>query len=276
MRSPVRAFACTGFAAATGIAPAAAAQEPSLARHPIVAAVAASRCQEAVDLLNAGVKANDAQALLLGGRMLDGGFCVKEDPEGAALFFARATELGSRDAGYDYAAKIGMGRGARQDYEMAGVACRKAGADPERAVNDYTLGYACTVRGLAAKIAREQLPRDAVLPGAGGTVPVEFNAASAKTSVTPGPQFAMRVEASTGSNLRRQRNDVRWTVEEAWRLATQRVPRPDRALLADAPLRMQIDFEFTNPEVENRNVSVDFVQSLQPTGMMFSPTGPRP
>ena len=260
--------------AGVGVAQAAAAQEQPLARHPIVAAVAGSRCHEAVDLLNAGIKANDAQALLLGGRMLDGGFCVKEDPAAATLLFERATELGNRDAGYELAAKLGLGQGVKQDYEFAGVACRKAGADPARTVSNYTLGYACTVRGLAGKIAREQLPRDAVQPGAGGTVLVEFRPASAKTDVTPGPQFAMRAEASTGSNLRRQRNDVRWTVEESWRLAVQRVPKPDYPLLADVPLRLQLDFEFTNPDIENRSAAMDFVRSRQPTGTLFSPTGP--
>ena len=267
MRWCLRASVPVVFLAA-GVMSTASAQERPLAQHPIVAAVAASRCQEAVDLLNAGIKADDAQALLLGGRMLDGGFCVKEDPAGAAILFARATELGNRDAGYEYAAKLGLGQGAKQDYEFAGVACRKAGADPERTVTNYTLGYACTVRGLAAKIAREQLPRDSVRPGAGGTVMVEFRPASARTDVTPGPQFAMRVESSTGSNLRRQRNDVRWTIEEAWRLAVQRVPKPDYTQLADAPLKLQIDFEFTNPEMENRSAAMDFVRSMQPTGSL--------
>ena len=121
-----------------------------------------------------------------------------------------------------------------------------------------------------SQLPREQLPRDAVQPGAGGTVFVEFNPAKAQTSVTPGPQFAMRAEASTGSNLRRSRNDVRWTVEEAWRLAAQRVPKADRAQLGDAALKMKIEFEFTNPEMENRNSSADFVRSLQPTGHLKS------
>jgi hypothetical protein len=233
-----------------------AAQIPPLASHPIVSAISRAQCQEAVDLLNAGVKANDPQAMLLGGRMLESGFCVNADPPAAARLYERALELGEINAAHDIATGIGLGQGARQDYEKAGIACRKAGADPQRAVTDYTLGYACTVRGLAAKLAREQLPRDAVPPGVGSAVSVLFRPASAKTTIT------------APTNPGRQRNDVRQKVEETWHLAVQRVPKADYTQLADEPLKFDLAFQFTNPAVESRHPAQDFVQSLQPRGEM--------
>lgn len=254
----MRATLHAGLAAlalAGAIAPAAA-QPPPLASHPIVAAISRAQCQEAVALLNAGINAKEAQSLLLGGRMLDSGFCVNADPVRAARFYERAFERGEVNAAYDVASSIGLGQGARQDYEAAGAACRMAGADSQRVVTDYTLGYACTVRGLAAKLARERLPRDAVPPGAGATVSIQFRPASAKTTVI----------APSGAG--RQRNEVVQKLEEAWRLAVQRVPKADYTALADEPLKFDITFEFGNPAVEGRHPAQDFVPSPALRGQM--------
>ena len=56
--------------------------------------------------------------------MIDEGLCVEASPDVAVKFFERASALGDLQGSLEYAATVGMGRGAEQSYERAGQICR--------------------------------------------------------------------------------------------------------------------------------------------------------
>jgi TPR repeat protein len=226
----------TGLAAHVAAAP--------LASNPIASAVRHGNCDAAVDLVNNGAGANDGQSAYIVGRMLDEGICVKQNLEAAARFFARGADLGDRAAALEYAAKVGLGEGTEQSYERAGAICHDAGLDSRPKMSAYSLGYACTVRGVAGRLLRERLPPDAFRPDS-GALRVEFNPARADMSIRETPQVARETDASTGSMMRHARVDAREAIEEAWRNALEIVPKPDAARLASQPVELSLDVDMT-------------------------------
>jgi TPR repeat protein len=110
-----------------------------LPSNSIVISVRRGDCAAAVKLINPDVKSNDAETAFLAGRLLDERVCVHQDPVAAAHYFARAAELGNRDAALDFAAKVGLGEGTEQDYQRAGELCRAAGVDPQSRLSSYSL-----------------------------------------------------------------------------------------------------------------------------------------
>ncbi|HUN93541.1 MAG TPA: hypothetical protein VMU33_15935 [Burkholderiaceae bacterium] len=229
------------LAAATHAVTARAADAPPLAEHPIVAAVARGDCPAAVELLNRDSEANDPQAIFLAGRMLDEGICVKQDHDAATRFFSRSAELGDNEAKLELAAKFGLGQGTEQDYAKAGAICHAAGIDPEGKVSPYALGYACTVRSIAARLARDSMPPNAIRPGASGIAQVEFRTASSTLRVRSAPRLAVESDAPTGSMIRRGRGDSTHAIEEAWSGALASVPKPEAARLDDQPVALPLD-----------------------------------
>jgi hypothetical protein len=215
-----------------------------LASDAIVIAIRRGDCSKAVQELNSEVNSNQSQrALFLGGRMLDEGICVNRDPLAAAQFFERSTELGDANAALDYAAKIGLGEGTQQDYQRAGDACHKAGIDPKGQVSFYSLGYACTVRGVAGRLLRETLPKGAFhIPTAPATV--EFRPSTAEMRIRSAPE-AERAEARTGSMVRAALVDTRQVIEKAWRDALAAVPKPDAANLSADVVSLPLDVDMT-------------------------------
>jgi TPR repeat protein len=103
-----------------------AASAASLAFHPIAAAVKRGDCDAAIDLVKHGVASNDSQAALLGGRMLDEGVCVVQNPGEAAQFFEMAAKLGDREAALEYAAgmRLSLVRASSEWSGGAGLARR--------------------------------------------------------------------------------------------------------------------------------------------------------
>jgi len=216
----------------------------TLVSNAIVTAIRRGDCSTAIKELNAEANSNQSQtALFVGGRMLDEGICVKKDPVAASQFFERSTELGDSDAALDYAAKIGLGEGTLQDYQRAGDACHKAGVDPQGQLSFYSLGYACTVRGVAGRLLRETLPKGAFrIPTAPAII--EFRPSTSEIHVQSAPK-AERAEARTGSMMGVPLVDARHAIEKAWGDALAKVPKPDAASLGTEIVSLPLDLDMT-------------------------------
>jgi hypothetical protein len=252
------------FVAAIATAASAPAVATTLASHPVVVAVHHGDCIGAVKLVNPEVSANDEQTAFLAGRMLDEGLCVKKDPVAAAHFFARAADLGDKPATIEYGAKIGLGEGAEQSYERAGIVCRTGGLDPQSKLPTYSLGYACTVGALAGEKLRESLPKGAFRPNA-GTLVVAFSPASGSMTIKSTPVVGVS-DVSTGSNLRSPLINAPQEINKAWRDALAAAPKPDPAHLDDETVVLPIDVDMTlepGREVLNRIDSRNFGTLMQ-------------
>lgn len=236
--------AIAGLTAAAAL-PAVAASSSSLMSDPIAKAVRRADCSKAVQDLNSEVKSNDsATALFIAGRMLDEGICVKKDPGSATDFFARSADLGNQSAAIDYAAKVGLGEGAPQDYQRAGDICHKSGrVDEQGRLSFYSLGYACTVGGVASRMLRESLPKGAFrLPTAPAIV--EFVPASAQMRIISAPE-SLRGDAPTGSHHSEPLVNTRDAIDKAWREALAAAPKPDAANLGTEVVQLPIDLDTT-------------------------------
>ena len=215
-----------------------------LPSNAIVIAVRRGDCAAAVKLVNPEVKSNDVETAFLAGRLLDEGVCVHEDSVAAAHYFARAAELGDRDAVLDFAAKVGLGEGTDQDYQRAGELCRAARIDPQSRLSNYSLGYACTLRGVAGKLLRKTLPAGAFKPMAGAAVGVEFTPSSGQIRVLRTPHVGT-AEAQTGSLVANPLIDAPREIDKAWRSALAAAPKPDAARLDNQPLELSLDVDLT-------------------------------
>jgi hypothetical protein len=231
-------------AVALGAGLAALATAAPLSAHPVAVAVSRGDCDAAIDLVKRGVASNDDQATYLGGRMLDEGVCVVQDRAAAARFFQRAAGRGDRNASLEYAAKVGLGEGFEQNYERAGEICRAAGLDPQGRLSGYSLGYACTVRGVAGSLLRKTLPPGAFKPDT-GVLLVEFKPASAQMQIRSTPHVARESDAATGSNFGKYRVNAKRVIESAWRDGLGAVPTPDRARLDDQAVELSLDVDAT-------------------------------
>jgi hypothetical protein len=131
--------------------------------------------------------------------MLDEGICVAEDQASAAHFYEHGAQLGDQREALDFAEKLGLGEGASQNYKRAGETCRAAGIDPRHLLSDYSLGYACSLRGLAGKLLRVSLPTGAFRPTAGTAVRIAFTPAAEKMQIRTTPQVGS-ADMVTGSS----------------------------------------------------------------------------
>ena len=250
MELPIRATRIAGLSASVALAGAVLAlpaQSAPPASNPIAVAVKRGDCDAAVDLVKSGVLADDAQALFLGGRMLDEGICVEPNPQAATQYFGRAATLGDKDASLEYAAKIGLGEGAAQDYEHAGQLCRAAGLDPQSRLSGYSLGYACTLRALAGTQLRVTLPAGAFKPGTGATR-VEFTPAASAMRVLSTPKVARRTEPTVGRLLAEPVVNAERMIGDAWKAAVARAPKPDPKHLDSQSIELSLD---TDTPLEN-------------------------
>jgi hypothetical protein len=195
-------------------------------------------------LLNPEVNSNDVETAFLAGRLLDEGVCVHDDPVAAAHYFARAAELGNRDAVLDFAAKVGLGEGTEQDYQRAGELCRAAGIDPQSRFSNYSLGYACTLRGVAGKLLRKTLPGGAFKPISGAAVGVEFTPASGQMRILSTPHVGT-ADTQTGSYVSHPLINAPQEIDKAWREAVAAAPKPETARLDNQPLELSLDVDTT-------------------------------
>ena len=227
--------------AAMGPAGAALAATQSVATQSIVKAIKKGDCEKAIKQMNDAVSSSDAGAHFLAGRMLDEGVCVKHDSAGATAYFKRAFELGDRASALDFGTKIGLGQGAEQSYEHAGEACRAGGLDAERKLSAYSLGYACTVRGVAGTLLRENLPAGSF---SGGAAQVQFIPQGAAMQIRSMPDIG-RAAALTGTISGRPLIDGAAAIEKAWKEALGQVPKPDQTKLDSKAIDLPLDVEMT-------------------------------
>ncbi|HEX9140312.1 MAG TPA: hypothetical protein VF848_11000 [Steroidobacteraceae bacterium] len=223
-----------------------AAQSPAALQtaNPIVIAVRHGDCKEAAKIINTEARFSDSQIDFLAGRMLDEGICVAEDHASAARYYAHSAELGDQGAALDYAEKLGLGEGAAQNYEQAGETCRAAGLDPQHRLANYSLGYACTLRGLAGKLLRVSLPSGAFLPAAGAAVRIEFTPAGEKMRIRATPQVGS-AGMVTGSIIARPLVDAKAVIENAWHTAQTSAPLPDASRLDSQVIELSLDVDNT-------------------------------
>jgi len=235
-------------------------------RPQIVAAVMRGDCKVAVDSVNRGVDIGDGQAIFWGARMLDEGVCVPIDHAAAAKYYARAAELGDRNAVLETAALTGLGQGVGQSYERAGEICRQGGIDPQERYSLYELGYACTLRAVAGRQVRQNLPpRSLRLPA--DAAQIAFHASSAELEILSLPSAALAAEPATGSHMRDRRSDLRQAITEAWTTAMHHVPGPDAARLDAQPIELPVDVDTSleaGPQGNERGGVADFHQRLTP------------
>ena len=222
----------------------AAASDKPYSASPIAVAIKHGQCETASKLINTDVGSNDRQSAFLTGRLLDEGICMQADPATAAHFFARAAELGDRSGVLEFATKVGLGVGADQDYPRAGELCRTAGVDPKGKLSSYSLGYACTVRGVAGKLLRETLPTAAFTPAAGATASVEFTLASRQMRIVSTPHVT-RVDPDIGSLVKHPMVDADKEIDRAWRDALAAAPQPDAARLDNQAVELPLDVDMT-------------------------------
>jgi hypothetical protein len=232
--------------------------------NPIVSAVRRGNCDQAVKALNALVNGPDgAYALFIGGRLLDEGICVKQDPIKAASYFARGAALGEADAQLDYAAKAGLGEGRPQDYVSAGFECHKGGVDPTGLLPFYSVGYACTVRAVAGRLLRMSLPPGALESPAKPAV-VEFNALSGELRIISTPSLAAGY-VSIESHRTRSPLNPNEAIQKAWRDALATVPKADEMNLTSDPIQLSVDMDATLEAVP--------IPAVKPTQMSALPPG---
>jgi hypothetical protein len=231
------AFAVAALGA-TSLVPAA---TQSASSQSIIKAIRKGDCDKAIRQMNDAVNSTDAQVDFLAGRMLNEGVCVKRDSAGATDYFKRALELGDRASALDYGTKIGLGEGAQQSYAHAGEVCRSGGLDAEGKLSTYSLGYACTVRGVAGMLLRENIPKGAFI---GGVALVQFTPQGAAMQIRSTPQVG-RGEPPLGSNLRKPLIDARTEIDKAWKDALGLAPKPDQARLDNKTIELALDVEMT-------------------------------
>jgi hypothetical protein len=217
----------------------------SVISDPIVKSIRHGDCSQAVTELKSevGPSQDNQIAIFVAARMFDEGICVNKAPDTATKLYARGAELGDRDARLDYAAKLGLGEGEAQDYLRAGDLCHQAGLDPQGHLSFYTLGYACTVRGLAGRILRGSLPKNAFRVPT-DPVTVEFRPRTSEMRIVSAPKAEL-AESRTGSKFGVPIVNSREVIEKAWHDALAAVPPPDPTSLSDGTIQLGIDIDMS-------------------------------
>lgn len=217
----------------------------SKAARDLAKAIAHGDCDTAVQLANQGIRADDAQTIFLLGRMLAEGVCIEPDSAAATPYFSHAAAQGLPAAEIDYGLQVGLGAGVEQSYERAGDLCRKGGLEQQGGGPSlYSLGYVCTVRGLASRRLRQSVPRGAFVPG-GRVARVSFNPVSGLMQIRSIPRVTSVPDTTTGTFVQRPLIDAQATIDRAWRDAVSTAPRPDAARLENQGVELTLDLDMT-------------------------------
>jgi len=237
-----------GWVLAAALLPAGAFAAPAASRQSqdVVRAIARGDCDAALQLANEGMRSDDAQTIFTIGRMLAEGVCIEPDVAGATVYFSHAAAQGLPAAEIEYGLQVGLGAGVEQSYPRAGELCQKGGLELQggSGSSPYSLGYLCTVRGLASRLLRETLPRGAILPG-GRAARVSFNPASGSMQIRSTPRVASVADTTTGTFVQRPLIDAQSAIGKAWRDALNTVPRPDAALLKNEGMELNLDLDMS-------------------------------
>jgi hypothetical protein len=236
--------------------------------RPIITAIGRGDCTQAIKVGNEGVNSGDARVIFVIGRMVNEGICTPQDRKAAVNFFAHAVQLGDTGSALDFATKVGLGDGAEQSYERAGELCRAGGLDPAGRMSRYSLGYACTVGGLAAELLRTTLPSGAFRSG---TLRVEFTPSTGAMEIRSTPSVALG-EGSTGSNVHHPLVDAPREITRAWKNAVAQVPKPDTTILDKLSIEMPLDVDMTLESPGLRNGSNQ--GALQSSALTLAPPTP--
>ena len=238
----------TAWVLAAAILPACAVAAPAASpqSRDLVRAITRGDCDAALQLANAGMRSNDAQTIFTIGRMLAEGICIDADVDGATVYFSHAAAQGLPAAEIEYGLQVGLGAGAEQSYERAGDLCHKGGLELQGGGGSslYSLGYLCTVRGLASRKLRETLPRGAIPPG-GRAARVSFNPASGSMQIRAIPRVASVADTTTGTFVQRPLIDAQSAIDKAWRDALSAVPKPDVSLLKNEGTELSLDLDMS-------------------------------
>ena len=211
---------------------------------PIYTAIRHGDCSKAIKAVNDLIHSHqNAQVDFIAARMADEGVCANPDQSAAAAFYKGSFELGNRTAGLEYGAKVGMGEGAAQSYEAAGQIRRTAGLNAAGQLSVYSLGYVCTLRGVAGKMLRQSFPKGAIARG-GGTALVSVTASSGALQIRSLPHVGM-ADAQVGSYIQHPMIDARDEIKNAWQKAMMTVPKPDAARLEGKTVDLSLDLEMT-------------------------------
>jgi hypothetical protein len=242
----------------------------SAATQPIDDAIRHGDCSTAIKAVTDLSNAQDAQAEFIAGRMAAEGVCTNQDSAAAADHYKRSLELGNRTAGLEYGAKVGMGEGAVQSYERAGEICRNAGLDAAGRSSAYSLGYACTVGGVAGEVLRENFPKGAIVRG-GGAALVSFTASNGALQIRSPPHVGM-ADLQVGTYIQHPMIDARDEIKKAWQRAMTMVPKPDAARLEARAIDLPLDLEMT---IEMGRGSAALQQGHSFRGDIVNPRLPR-
>lgn len=210
----------------------------------IVRAITRGDCDNAVRLAHAGVKSDDPQTIFTVGRMLAEGICIDPDSAAATAYFSHAAAQGLPAAQIEYGLQVGLGAGTEQSYERAGNLCQQGGLERQGGGSSlYSLGYVCTVRGLASRRLRETLPRGAIIPGKAARV--SFNPTNGSMQIRSTPRVASVPDTTAGTFVQRPLIDAQSAIDRAWRDALSVVPKPDLALLTNEAMEVNLDLDMT-------------------------------
>jgi len=235
-----------GWVLAVAILPAAAFAAPSASQssRDLVKAIVRGDCDAALRVAREGKQSDDPQTIFLIGRMFAEGVCIDPDVAAATSYFSHAAAQGLPAAEIDYGLQFGLGDGVEQSYERAGEHCQKGGLEHQGGgASLYSLGYVCTVRGLASRRLRETLPRGAILPGRAARV--SFTPASGSVQIRSTPRVASVPDTTTGTFVQRPVIDADAVIVKAWRDAMSAVPRPDAARLENQGTEVSLDLDMS-------------------------------
>jgi len=249
-----------------------------LSQNPAAMAISHGECANALDLVKRDIGSNNSQSVFIAGRMLDEGLCVKKDSVVATTFYARAAAMGDSSAQLDYAAKIGLGEGAAQDYANAGSQCRAAGLDPQKQLSDYALGYVCTVRAVTSRMLRESLPANTFQKTAGARARLEFNPVAGKMTVRASTPVT-EGEPGVGSRIALPLVNIQKEVQKAWVKAVEKAAKPDAAQLQDQVVEVVLDLDLTMEQSANqarRQAASEDIRTLQTWDTIHTPMPTQP
>jgi hypothetical protein len=232
-----------GLAIATPVTLAASREMASQPSRDLIRTISRGDCDTAVALAKQQTNGSDAEALFLIGRMVDEGVCVQQNGPVATALFSRAADLGNRDAALEYATQVGLGEGVQQSYERAGALCSERGGAASQGLSSYSLGYVCTLRGVASRLLRESLPRGVFVPNT-AAAQLEFDPAREAMHIRVVPRVA-RGELTTGSVIAPQLINAREVIDKAWSQAMGSVPKPDVTRLANQAITVTLDLDMT-------------------------------
>jgi hypothetical protein len=224
-------------------APAASAQQDHAGQA--LALLDAQKCDEAVEAVNDGMRADEPRAHFIAGQMFQNGYCLVANVPRALRIYARGALLGDRDAARLLALVHARGDGVPQSYPEAarwyavmrrketGIAAPPV--DGFEAPDIVVRTYIDAVHDLA--VQQLVYPRDAIDKGVTGTVRVSFDPRTG----------SVRLLASTDNvgspTIEPNRHDFERALFAGYAEAIRSLPRPSMSPHVDNSTERQVVFD---------------------------------